>query len=349
MPYTKLSNISEVILLHFKLEKESLMTINIKGPNGFEKLFDINKKEETIDFLIDEGGIYEISFKPNEINNDNNIVRGIFDIVSTEYPIELNIKENIIHFKEINIEGNQMNSFIFNINPLDQDYIKKIEIANFNFSNIKNIASIKKNNEEFKTLNFTYFTFKRNTNYQLKINFNKKDDNHYVFEQFYLKDYSLNNIKNLTLGECTFNDNNDKFLIINWENYDNIIINVTKNNAKFFLSEININQIENFIYEFQNFDFKELEKLNMEKRKNILYEVLMIELNENDTQIIFEEKKKDKKDKTLTLVLIIGIIVLTLIFIIAIFFIVRHIRRKNANIDFNKDSDSEPEKLMPNI
>ena len=349
LPYTKLSNISEVILLHFKLEKESLMTINIKGPNGFEKLFDINQKEETIDFLIDEGGIYEISFKPNEINNDNNIVRGIFDIVSTEYPIELNIKENIIHFKEINIEGNQMNSFIFNINSLEQDYIKKIEIANFNFSNIKNIASIKKNNEEFKTLNFTYFTFKRNTNYQLKINFNKKDDNHYVFEQFYLKDYSLNNIKNFTLGECIFNDINDKFLIINWKNYDNIIINVTKNNAKFFLSKININQIENFIYEFQNFDFKELEKLNMEKRKNILYEVLMIELNENDTQIIFEEKKKDKKDKTLTLVLIIGIIVLSLILIIVIFFIVRHIKRKNANIDFNKDSDSEPEKLMPNI
>ena len=272
LPYNKLSNMSEVFLLHFNLEKESSMTIYIKGPNDYEKLYDANKQEEIIGFLVDEEGIYNISFKSKEKNNDIDKTRGLFDIISTEYPFELDIKDNYINFNELYVIGNKMSSLKLNINSLDQEYTKKIEIANYNYNNMNNIVSIKKNNEEFKSFNFSYFTFENNVNYQLYINSHKKDDNLYIFEQFNITDFSLDNIMSFSLGEYKFNDIDDKFLIINWTNYEsNIEINVTKNTAKFFLSEINIDQINNFIYEFQNFKFKELDELNLTQKENISY------------------------------------------------------------------------------
>ena len=354
LPYNKLSNMSEVFLLHFNLEKESSMTIYIKGPNDYEKLYDANKQEEIIGFLVDEEGIYNISFKSKEKNNDIDKTRGLFDIISTEYPFELDIKENYINFNELNVIGNKMSSLKLNINSLDQDYTKKIEISNYNFRNIDKIVSIKKNNEEFKSFNFSYITFEKNANYQLYINSHKKDYNLYIFEQFNITDFSLDNIMDFSLGEYKFNDIDDKFLIINWTNYeDNIEINVTKNTPKFFLSEINIEQINNFIYEFQNYKFKELEELNLAKKENIPYEILMIELNENNTQINFVEKEKkdkhDKKDKALAWYFIVGIVVLSLILLIGIFFIVRYIRRKNTNIIYDKDYSPEPEKLLSDL
>ena len=64
-----------------------------------------------------------------------------------------------------------------------------------------------------------------------------------------------------------------------------------------------------------------------------------------------KEKKdrKNKKVKGMAWYFIVGIVVLSLTLLIGIFFIVRNIRRKNSNINYNKDSSSEPEKLMSNL
>ena len=148
-------------------------------------------------------------------------------------------------------------------------------------------------------MNLNYYYFEKNNNYSIKVNFIKKNETTYNFEKMFIEDYSSDNIQNFSLGNKSYNDTNDIFLIINWEEYDDdILIKINNNNTQFYISEITKNQSENLIEEFQNIELQKLENLTILKPENCSYEVLMIEINENEVEIEFEVKppKKDPQD-----------------------------------------------------
>ena len=184
----------------------------------------------------------------------------------------------------------------------------------------------------------------------------------YVFEKLNIVDYSLDNIKKFINGNIKYIDTNDKFITINWTRYENISITVKKNNPKFYVTEVNEYQFKNLVKEFQNIKFEELENLNMTKRENISYEVLMIQLEQNETEIFFEsnanpdigpeEDDDDKEEKpgesggiSLPLIFIVAISVFSfLVILIVIFLIIRCVRKKK-NIDIEK-LPNKNEKLL---
>ena len=186
----------------------------------------------------------------------------------------------------------------------------------------------------------------------MKIKFNKNIENKYILGKFNIKDYSLDNIKDFSLGKYLYKDSNDKFLIINWTNYNNIQINTENNNTKFFKSKLKEEQIKNLVNEFQNIKFEKLEDLFISKQVEVAYEVLMIELKENNTLIKFTGEKtggnNDNKGKTY--IYIIVSLASLLIILIAIFFIVRHFRRGKTSIESIEYVTSiKEEKLMSDI
>ena len=243
-----------------------------------------------MNFIFNEGGFYKINFKSSNINN-NEEIKGTFKIVSSEYPFKIDISKTI-NFDEININENKTISLQLYTDTLEKDYIKKIEINNINFTQINKILSIKKDEEsEYKKLNFNYFEFEKNSNYSIIINFNKVGENKYTLEKFNIEEFSLDNIQNFKLGSIKFNDRNDKFLIINWTNYDNnIIINIKNNNPKFYISKIN--ETKKLEEQFQDLFFEKLNDLTINRKNSSLFEVLMVELDNKETEIIFEKKKK---------------------------------------------------------
>ena len=350
LPYKKQSLNTEIFLLHYQLEEESMIIINIEDPLGQKRSFIENKKNGYINFSFDEGGLYKIMFDLNslynKLNDNQKVNRGAFSIISTEYPLEINIKETNFDFDEINITEAEIDSLIFNISKIEKDYIKKITIENKEFFEMQDTVSIKKGNEEYKSLNFSYYLFEKNVSYLLKIKFNKNNENNYILDKFNIKDYSLDNIKNFSFGKYSYKDTNDKFLIINWTNYNNIKINIENNKTKFFKGKLKEKQIKNLVNEFQNIKFEKLEDLFISKQVEITYEVLMIELKENNTLIKFTgEKIGGNNGKTYIYIIVASVSLLVIL--IAIFFIVRHFRRGKTPIEYV--SSMKEEKLMSDI
>ena len=228
------------------------------------------------------------------MKNSYNTGKGIFKILSTEYPFNVDITEESIEFNEFNITREEMPSLKLIIEPLEKDYIKKINIDNIDFNQINKIISISENNQEYKTLNFSYYTFEKGINYNIIINFNKKEENRFTLEKMNIIDFSQDNIYNFSNGYITYNDTIDKFIIINWNNYTNdtnILFNIINNEANLLESEITEYQSENLVKEFQNLNFT---RLNYSKTYNITrpinsnYSVALIELYKKGTKINFE-------------------------------------------------------------
>ena len=300
------------------------------------------------------------------MKNSNNTGKGIFKILSTEYPFNVDITEESIEFNEFNITRGEMPSLKLIIEPLEKDYIKKINIDNIDFNQINKIISISENNQEYKTLNFSYYTFEKGITYNIIINFNKKEENRFTLEKMNIIDFSQDNIYNFSNGYITYNDTIDKFIIVNWTNYTNdtsILFNIINNEANLLESEITEYQSQNLVKEFQNLNFT---KLNYSKTYNITrpinsnYSVALIELNKKGTKINFEIKEKHKEDKEdkehkdnnkgLSTLSIIFISLFGLILIIVIlFFILRYWKRK-TNLDLSEQTTIlENEKLMNDI
>ena len=351
--YTKKSEINEIFFLYYKLVEQTNILIEIFGPENYNKVFNINKTDGFINFIFNEGGSYIIHFKSDK-NNANSEDRGSFKIISSEYPSKIDLTNNKIAFDEIDLNGNQPTSLKFYTDILDYEYIKKIEIPNINRSDIRKIISIKKDDGEYKPLNFNYFNFETNSKYNIIINLNKKDEYEYTLEKFIIKEFSLDNIQDFSLGKKTYNNKEDKFLIINWENYDNIKINIVinNNNTEFYMAKINNNQTKDLYKEFQNMNFEKLENLNIEKPNDSKYEVLMIELKEKDTEIIFEKKSGEEEidsGSSIPLVYIILGVFASLLIVVALIFIIKHFSRKgNKEIDFSKQPN-ETEALMSDL
>ena len=165
----------------------------------------------------------------------------------------------------------------------------------------------------------------------------------------------MQNIQEFSLGNKTYNDINDKFLIINWKNYDfNIIINTTSN-ANFYIGKINESDINTIAKEFQNINFTEIDNLIIEKSNDSIYEILFIEINEEEVELSFEQEKKEdqkeenKKDSKIPLyIIIISIVVGVILLLIIIIIIIRHFKKKNSDIDFTKQP-TENEKLLKDL
>jgi hypothetical protein len=339
LSYEKQTNKSEILILNYKFAQKYSFIIEVYGPNNSKIAIKRNDDEGYVNFLSEESASYRIDFYIDEtqkLRNLNDNINGIFKMLSSEYPFNLDITKDKIEFNELSITGKESPSLKFNVETKEKDYIKKIEIANINFDEINKIVSINKNNEEYKTLNFAYFTFEKDNNYSVIINFNKKGENKFTFEKTNIKSFSSDNIKDFALGSIMYDNEDDKFLIIDWEKYKkNIKITTEGNNVKFLVSNLNEDQKNNLIKEFQNLKFSRLENLNIIRPENTKYSVLLIELNQKETKIKFEE---DSSMPTLYIVLIavVGCILL-LILLLIIFIIIRHCKKKNKN-DITRES-----------
>ena len=295
----------EMFLLKYKLDEETPISIHIYYPNNNEKIININKMEGVLYFDCEESGFYRIFFKKVESNllkSTNNIEKGRFKILSTEYPFNLDISKKIISFDEFNMTREETPSLKMTTKPLGKDYIKKINIANIDLYQKNKIISISKDYQEYKALNFPYYTFEKGINYNIIINFNKREENIYTFEKINIKDFSPDNIQAFSPGNITYNDTNDKFIIFNWTNYSNyasIIITIRNNDADFSES---VMQSEHLTREFQNLNFIKLNytnNLTIIKPYNHNFSVLLIELYENGTEIEFEiiENNNDNEEE----------------------------------------------------
>ena len=366
LPYIKNSQMNEMLILNYKLDEVISMIIHIYSPNNKKKSIKINNKEGNINFLCEESGFYRIFFEKIENNilkSTNSTGIGTFKILSTEYPFKIDITKDNIEYNEFNITREEPPSLNLIIEPLKKDYIKKININNMDFNEINKIVSISKNNEEFKTLNFFYYTFEKGINYNIIINFNKKGENIFRLEKINIIDFSPDNIQHFSKGFIKYNDTNDRFIILNWTNYDNILITIINNEAKLLKSEITEEQTNNLVKEFQELNFT---RLNYSKTYNIgkpfefNYSVILIELYQKGTEIKFEiiennnkeDNKDDNKDenKGLSIIYIFLISIFSLILIIIIlFFVLRHFKRK-VIVDLSKQTETlENETLMSEI
>ena len=348
IPLQKKSEKNEMLLLNYNLEEQSPIDVEITGPSGNSKLFNIYNSEGFLNFLYNISGSYKIFFTKSKnelLSEDNKEVKGIFKIISTESAFDLDISKDKIEFNEFNLSRDDIPSLKFNIHSLDKDYTKKISISNIDLNNLNSIFSINKNNEGFKNLNFNYYTFEKNAKYTVKINFNKKKEKEYTLEKVKIIDFSPNNIQPIAQGNIIYND--DKFLIINWKNLYKIEIS-NNNTVKLFISELTESQSNNLVREFQNIKFIILNNTTIEKSSNSEYSVLFLEVTEPGAELyikyIERPKKINNKNNILTIVLISIGGFIALIFLVCI--ILRCIK-KRKEIDFTKKAQEiQEEKLL---
>ena len=183
------------------------------------------------------------------------------------------------------------------------------------------------------------------------IKFTQKD-NKYVLEKVNIISFSTENIKDISKGNITYNDINDKFIIIEWNKIsDNIVISNKDNDAKFFISKLTS---KNLVKEFQNLNFNKLDDLNVTKPEKTEYSVLMVQLSKDRTEISFDyeiktdphtDNKNDNKKFPIAYIVLISVGGF-LVLIVVIFLIIRCIKRKQ-DIDFTKKAEEiKQEKLL---
>ena len=357
LPLKKTSEKNETLLLYYKFEQLASIIIEIIGPNGNKESYNISKKEGFKNFLCDESGNYKIYFKKNIETNyylkeNNNEIKGIFKLMTTESTFDLDItsKDNI-EFEEFTFIRDEEPTLKFKVKPKDKDYIKKISISNIDFSNISEIISIKKDNEENKNLTFQYYTFEKNSEYIVNIRFTKKDENIYILEKVNIidiLDFSSKYIKQISSDiSCysnKYNNIKDEFLIINWKNIKKIRISKNKE-PLFLLADIKENESKNITKEFQNINFNKLIKLDIPKPENFNYSLLVMEILEPETLInICTELRKD--DERISAGKIFFIILSGLFLVLIIIFIIIKCSKKQKDIDFNKKAQEIPEEKL---
>ena len=170
------------------------MRIKIISEINNEHFLYIYDKNGYIYFPFAQNGHYRIKFEKipnNNLISTNNINAGVFTIISVENPFRIDIKKENLVFYEFNITRfeNESVSLKLNIDSLDNDYTKKISIANIDMNNLNDIVLIQKNNEGYIPLNFPYYTFEKDITYNITINFAKKEGNIYTFEKANIIDF----------------------------------------------------------------------------------------------------------------------------------------------------------------
>ena len=328
---------NEMFLLNYNLEQKESLNVEITRPDNKKELLFINKKEGFLNFLWDQSGSYNIYFKKSENNYlkaTNNGNKGTFKILSTESAFKLDLTKDNVEFEEYKIERDEELSLSFIVESLNKDYPKKISIADTEFGDINQIVSINKNGEGDKFLNLNYYTFEKGSKYIVNIKFIRNEENDYILKKTNIKDFSAeNNIKEISRN-ITFEDSNDKFIIIAWEKISkDVEISNNNDNAKFYISNSKSN---NVVKEFQNLNFTKLENSNIIKRGNSDYSILMVELSNPLTKInfVYENKEKTESKKSSTGLIVLIVLASVIILILIIFFVIRFVKKKqNKNIN----------------
>ena len=116
-------------------------------------------------------------------------------------------------------------------------------------------------------------------------------------------------------------------------------------------------QSKNLNKEFQNIQFSSLkDSLNIKKPENYDYSVILIQLNENETEISFhgsiknEDKGKEEESFPVAYIIVISVVGGIIILGIIAFLIIKFIRKKN-NIDYELGSKGnlKEEELVADI
>ena len=357
--YDKSSNKTEMLLLNYEIKLKNTINIIIYT-STYEKTFEINKNEGYINFLCEKSGSYRIKFeevKDKNLLKDDPSFSGSFEIFSTERPFNIDIAKEKIEFNEFSIVDSEPPSLKLNINSVGNDYTKKISIANKDYNEFNDIVLISKDNQKYEPLKFNYYTFEKNSKYNAIINFNQRGLNIFTLEKINIQSYSLENIQDISLGNKKYNDIEDKFLIINWNYYYNITIKAKSNNPNFLIANITEMQSKNLNKEFQNIQFSSLkDSLNIKKPENYDYSVILIQLNENETEISFhgsiknEDKGKEEESFPVSYIIAISVVGGIIILGIIAFLIIKFIRKKN-NIDYELGSKGnlKEEELVADI
>ena len=365
---------NKILLLHYNLESESPLTVKITNPDNIRDSFNINNKEGYINFPYTKGGTYSFQFENYEVQNlrsSNNDINGKFSILTTDSPVDLNIDNPNIELNEMTINAGECPTLKFKINTLNKDFTKKIVISNYNFNNINQIVSIKKNNQDSKELKFNYYTFEKDSKYEITIK-SHQTDQIYVFEKVKILDYSSVKAEKIFSTTRKFDDMNDKFYIINWKTTDKIVISKLNKNPTFLLANITESQSKNLVKELQNMEFQQLENsdnLEIIKPAKEDYSVLMIELNEVGTQVKIElsnngneesgdnpdnpsggGNKDDDDDDDKKIYIIVICVLGGILLIIVLFLIIRCIQKRKEDNNFEqKAKDINNEKLLQDI
>ena len=324
---------NEMFLLNYNLEQQESLNVEIIRPDNKKELLSINKKEGFLNFLWDQSGSYNIYFKKSENNYlkaTNNGNKGTFKILSTESAFKLDLTKDNVEFEEYKIERDEELSLSFIVESLNKDYPKKISIADTEFGDINQIVSINKNGEGDKFLNLNYYTFEKGSKYIVNIKFIRNEENDCILKKTNIKDFSAeDNIKKISRN-ITFEDSNDKFIIIAWEKISkDVEISNNNDNAKFYISNSKSN---NVVKEFQNLNFTKLENSNIIKRGNSDYSILMVELSNPLTKInfVYENKEKTESKKSSTGLIVLIVLASVIILILIIFFVIRFVKKKQS-------------------
>ena len=201
-------------------------------------------------------------------------------------------------------------------------------------------------------MNFTYYTFEKDSIYNVTINFkeNSGEEGSYT-----LKKTNILNISSIEPEKIEKENkfSNDKFFIIDWKGLKKMEIKDKNENISLSISNITKEQSKNFPKEFNNIKFSKIidSIQTISKPKDKDFSVLFAESN-GETQLNFNFVKEDDDDDDdgNNLAIIILIVLGVIILIVAIFFIFRMIRNRSKEIDFKrKAEDIQNETLLQDI
>ena len=339
-------------LFIYKIYKnEEDIEIKIKVPNSLDetKYINLNEKKGNFFFGNYEEGVYNIS-----INSDK-YFEGIFKIIDTTYEFEIDINENI-----------KLDSFTSNIKPSpiimtftidDPNYViyKKLFFIGEYKNYLDLIQIYDDDSKAYKNLSLNLYGFHGRKKYKIKIdyiNYNNLNWN-YIMEQFIMENFTEYNFEDFEFGLKKFNyTQNITFIKVDFRISPKIEVIIKKNNPNIKIAYYNDEEVD-MIKILNDFIFYDL-KNNLQDNCILDYSfnksILMIELNQGETEIDFEIYKNKSKNKddfnndtgnknnntSLILAIVIPITIVASLIILFIFYKLK--RKKDMDLlnDVNK-------------
>ena len=225
----------------------------------------------------------------NNIDNNNIIINDKF--------INLKIKNNIEHLKQINIFYNYsiINCLPFPIAIKINSSVYNIEKCNiFYFDFVKNMKefsfSISINNEIFLTSNKNWFNENKKNEKYIKF-FKKNDKDNYFYLSYNLRQSNFKNQLIIYVESIIYNlsgNNNLKIISYNEENKTKWIYPV-QNNLFLMSSNINIDKSK-IIFKYNSFDKKEIDLKDLIAKSNFNFKIKFNDNKNKSTTFIIKSK-----------------------------------------------------------
>ena len=270
---------NEILILLYNFDKEYSGEITIKS-DGYNNSVKIdNKLKGKIYFEVPTKKLYEFNFRNVKENS------GKFKIISTGNLFKMDFIQDLMIFDEMTSQK-ETSPLLFYFDLLDKDYIIKINVNNEDPSKI---ISIKNNDETFINSVNNYYLLEKDTKYNIQINPTKKE-NLYIFEKVKIQPINENNILNLKMGKITFTDKIDKFIKINYTEISSFEIINNIGAPQYAIANLNESQYNNFLSNINTIKFNKMNATNIKKHANNFYSILIIYLNDEKTELLFNQK-----------------------------------------------------------